>query len=205
LVDLWTYLVLALSLLSFGSWLSLLWYLPLIRRIAASYRESSAIVTHILDELDSRASFQDRKVADIGVRLDVLEERWLRVGWTSGPPSHQPLTDEYVRQAERAAVEYYRKPPTLRSEAAPRPSATTGKDLRLTRAEVAVLKSLVDRTLTAPEARGVLGSSREHAARIMKSLADKGLVVRSLAERPYVYELSDDGRGVITGRMRGEP
>jgi predicted transcriptional regulator len=65
--------------------------------------------------------------------------------------------------------------------------------------EALVMKSLVGRRMTAPEVRGVLGSSREHAARIMKSLADEGLVVRDTLKKPYTYELSDVGRDMVTG------
>jgi predicted transcriptional regulator len=63
-----------------------------------------------------------------------------------------------------------------------------------------VLKDLEDRRLTAPEVRGVLGSSREHAARMMKSLADRGLVIRDSTKRPYSYEISDVGRDVVAAQ-----
>ena len=39
-----------------------------------------------------------------------------------------------------------------------------------------------------------LQKSREHTARTMKDLFDAGLVRRNASSKPFVYELTDEGR-----------
>jgi predicted transcriptional regulator len=69
---------------------------------------------------------------------------------------------------------------------------------RPSRVETSVLESLLSKEMTSPEVRGLLGSSREHAARVMKSLTDNGLVMRETSKKPYVYQISDAGRDMVT-------
>jgi len=44
-----------------------------------------------------------------------------------------------------------------------------------------------------------LKKSREHTARVMKELFELGLVRRNVAHKPFVYQLTDEGRRFITG------
>lgn len=189
-----------LSVASLGSLVLFLFYLPTLRRAAKSYRDSSAIVSGMMEELNSRAATQDKRLADIQVKLEVLEERWLRSGWT--PTRASEDTDSHAGWLGRAPRSSGGEPgsPHLVSL----PTGLGGKvsaqqaGSKPTRVELFVLERLTSGRLTAPQVKEILGSSREHAARTMKSLADKGLVVRDLSKRPYSYELSDSGRGVVT-------
>jgi len=40
--------------------------------------------------------------------------------------------------------------------------------------------------------------SREHAARIMKTLYDKGWVLRDAEHKPFLYQLSEAGRSHVS-------
>jgi predicted ArsR family transcriptional regulator len=60
--------------------------------------------------------------------------------------------------------------------------------------EERALKLLNESPRTSVEIRDLTGLSREHAARIMKGLYDKGFVVRDDAHKPYHYQLTDEGR-----------
>jgi len=192
-----TYVTLALSLVGLGSLVLLLRYLSVLRQASSSYRESSGVVSDIVDELDSRAMLQDKRIADIQVKLDVLEERWLRSGLSSPRPNlSQPFTARYETEPEFTAIRPMRRPAGFDVN----PLEGIGKSgfqAKPTRAELLVLENLVNGRLTAPEVKAILSSSREHAARVMKSLADKGLVVRDLSKRPYSYEISDVGRDAV--------
>ncbi len=200
MLDLISIVALALAIASLGSLILLLRYLPTLRKAASSYEDSSSVISHVIGELDSRASMQDRRLADVQVKLDVLEERWLRSGWMS---SQAPR--EYVQQMTRYATSQ------TASASSPTPSElelqqmlsrNTSRLLRQnpkpSKVEILVLKRLVEGSLTAPNVKDILGSSREHAARVMKALTDKGLVVRDPSKRPYTYEISDIGRDMVT-------
>jgi hypothetical protein len=205
MTDVLVYVALGASILGLGSLVVLMRYLPVLRRASATYVDSSGVVSDMLKELNMRASFQDRRLADAQVKLDILEDRWLKYGWVAsqGPPSYTPpatrsssISPESEAQVTRRRLESIW--PTTKPEEENR--SLNMRDLAMpSRVEALVLRNLVGRRLTAPEVKGVLGSSREHAARIMKSLADRGFVVRDTSKKPYSYSLSDVGRDAVTG------
>jgi DNA-binding HxlR family transcriptional regulator len=57
---------------------------------------------------------------------------------------------------------------------------------------MAVLKALVEGPKTASQVSKILGKSREHTSRLLKSLTEQGLVQRG-STRPYVYSLTPRG------------
>ncbi len=60
--------------------------------------------------------------------------------------------------------------------------------------EKGLLKMLMVKPLTSREVRAAFGVSREHASRVLTDLFDRKLVVRNDAHKPFVYELTDEGR-----------
>lgn len=205
MVDVLVYIALGASFLSLGSLVVLTRYLPVLRRASTAYVDSSDVISGMMKELNVRASLQDRRLADAQVKLDVLEDRWLRTGWTpfQAPISYPPPAtnlDSMIRDSNNAVTRRRSGPVWSAARSKEDSESVHQNGLRMpSKVEVLVLKNLVGRRMTAPEVKGVLGSSREHAARIMKSLADKGLVVRDTSKKPYTYELSDVGRDVVTG------
>jgi len=175
-------------------------YLPTIRKAASSIRADSDVISHILEELDARAAVQDRRVADIQVRLDVLEDRWLRSGWisTNYPSRQVPVSNQGESGASVIQRDQVIRRPEPGIAAMERIVRSSARVTRPSKSELLVLGNLQSGQLTAPEVKTILGSSREHAARVMKALTDKGLVVRDLTKRPYTYELSESGRDYVT-------
>ena len=55
----------------------------------------------------------------------------------------------------------------------------------------AVLK---ERSRTSVEIKDRFDITREHAARVLKDLFERGLVIRNDSRKPFVYELTDEGR-----------
>ena len=60
--------------------------------------------------------------------------------------------------------------------------------------EKVLLEMLLEKPRTSVEIRERFGITREHAARVLKELFDKGIVVRNDSHKPFVYELTELGR-----------
>jgi CRP-like cAMP-binding protein len=186
---------------------SLARYLPSLRRASNAYKEASEVLSSMLEELNSRASLQDKRIVDAQVRLDVLEDRWLRGAWSvSSTPSYRSPGNwlskdvkEFNSSDDREMARSPTRLATVPSRGSERIPVSSSE--HPSKVDVLVLNQLLDRRLTAPEVKGILGSSREHAARVMKSLADRGLIVRDASKKPYTYQLSDLGRDIVTSDM----
>ncbi|WP_455285105.1 hypothetical protein [[Eubacterium] cellulosolvens] len=72
---------------------------------------------------------------------------------------------------------------------------------RLSPTERRVLELLVDRPKAGPEIGRLIMKSREHTARLMKSLFEQGFVERETHHQPYEYRLNDKVRDVVAERL----
>jgi len=72
---------------------------------------------------------------------------------------------------------------------------------RLSPTERSVLGLLVSGPKAAPEIGRLMAKSREHTARLMKSLFEQGFVERETDRQPYEYHLNDKVKGVLAGSM----
>jgi hypothetical protein len=61
-----------------------------------------------------------------------------------------------------------------------------------------ILQSLLEGSKTSPQIKDLIGKSREHAARLMKVLFERGYVVRNDLKRPFVYDITESGRRYLT-------
>jgi DNA-binding MarR family transcriptional regulator len=68
---------------------------------------------------------------------------------------------------------------------------------KLTPTERGVLELLADGGKAAPEIGRLVAKSREHTARLMKSLFEQGFVEREANRQPYEYRLNDKVREVL--------
>lgn len=75
---------------------------------------------------------------------------------------------------------------------------------RLTPTEKAVLELLVVGPREAPEIGRLAVKSREHTARLMKSLFEQGFVEREEDRQPYVYRLNDRVREAFSHTIQQE-
>lgn len=67
----------------------------------------------------------------------------------------------------------------------------------LTKTELRILQLLSSGPKSSREIRDTLKLSREHIARKLKTLYEKGYVVRYTDSKPYVYEISESGLSLI--------
>jgi hypothetical protein len=66
--------------------------------------------------------------------------------------------------------------------------------------EVEILKMLDERARTSVEIRHQFSVTREHSARLLKGLFDKGLVVRNDSHKPFVYDVTEAGRRYLASK-----
>ena len=76
-------------------------------------------------------------------------------------------------------------------------AAPTREDLEPT--ERVVLQLLMERPRTSIEIKTLVKKSREHSARLMKTLFERRLVSRADEKKPFVYELTEEGRRYLSG------
>jgi len=74
-----------------------------------------------------------------------------------------------------------------------RPVAREAEQGKLDDTEKAAVRLLSRRTMSTIEIKDALDRSREHTARLMKSLFERGLVRRDDSKKPFVYELTEEG------------
>ncbi len=156
------------------------------------YKQASQKITASTDlgrdlwqALNQRLKKQDERILDMMGRFEVIQsratERAIMPGWTPAPV---PAPSEPKRVSATEMV---------RSTA---PSLKTVTSLDPT--EKSVIKLLSERSRSSVEIKELVGKSREHTARLMKSLFDRGFVVRDDSKKPFVYELSEAGRRYLS-------
>lgn len=63
--------------------------------------------------------------------------------------------------------------------------------------EYKILDLLIRGSKTSREIEVSIGRSREHTARLMKKLYEKGYVVRDVSNKPYKYSITDIGKMIL--------
>ncbi|MEM2211564.1 MAG: helix-turn-helix domain-containing protein [Nitrososphaerales archaeon] len=174
-----------LSIIAVISVSILVYYLPRIKRVISEEKEAAEILKDILTELNNRFDAQERKIADQQIRLDLIEVKVNRLMKDS----------EYVKPSESISQELDIK--TAIKEIKQRleglmekPVVSQYKEKKdLTPTENEILKLLETGAMTPQQIRMKIGKSREHTARLMKKLFEKGYVRRVGNKKPYLYEL----------------
>jgi len=68
------------------------------------------------------------------------------------------------------------------------------KVVRLDETQLKVVGLLAENPKNTRQLTDIIGMSREHTARLMKVLFQAGLVTRNDTTKPFVYQLTDQGR-----------
>jgi biotin operon repressor len=166
----------------------------LLTRYARLVREgnrSTRLAKDVWDAMNSRLSIVDSRIIDLMARTEVLSSR---LG--GGHVTSREVED--VSQ-HRLASGSFVKSETRMDE--PKSGATVSWPSNLvekvTETETKVLQLLVEGSKSSAEVTGRIGKSREHVARLMKSLFERGLVVRNDSNKPYVYEITERGKSYV--------
>ncbi len=157
-------------------------------RLVQEADRSTRLAKDLWESMNARFSVIDTRIIDLMAKSEVLSSRLAGPQPTAPPTRAPPLGTVH----ETSPVQ------TLRSEVVMSPtSVTTSLPAERTDTEVRVLQMLAQGSKSSAEIKEGLGRSREHTARLMKGLFDRGLVARNDRNKPYVYEITEAGRSYI--------
>ncbi len=177
-----------LAVVGFSGFFVVLSFVLLVRyrQISQRISTSSDLGHDLWQALDSRLRKQDERILDMMGRFEVIQSRVV-----GKEPAKSFVTPVAV---EEAPVLREGRPPSA-PVIAPKTPAPHDQGDNIARV---VLRLLAERPRTSVEIKGLVGKSREHSARLMKNLFERGLVVRDDSKRPFVYQLTDDGRRYLS-------
>lgn len=144
--------------------------------------KSTRLAKDVWDSVNSRFSVTDARIIDLMAKTEVISSRM----GLSQPSARPPPTQAGTVQIN----------PATSSEAV-RVIASTVQRAEGTETEVKVLRLLAQGPRTSAQIKEDVGRSREHTARLMKTLFDRGLVVRNDRNKPYVYEITVSGKSYL--------
>lgn len=167
--------VIAASVVILGS------LLPRYSKLMREADKSTRLAKDVWDSVSSRFSVVDGRIIDLMAKTEVLSSR---VGGSF--PSYQQATPSKL-------------PSNINETSTKAGITTTGThvarvELEGTETEARVLRFLADGPKSSAQIKDEVGRSREHTARLMKALFDRGLVMRNARNKPYVYEITDSGK-----------
>jgi len=176
------------------------------RRVSQTINASSDMSHDLWMALEQRMKKQDERILDVMGRLEVIQSRMMAaaVAQTSPPipptplaPEPRPPGDEkpkdvtwpppVVQQGQQSASQTESRPESPESQPLPAPIA-------LDETQLAVLRLLGEGQKNTRQLTDALVKSREHTARLMKGLFERGFVGRNSSTKPFVYQLTDAGR-----------
>ncbi len=154
------------------------------RQASQKINASTDLGRDLWQALDQRMRKQDERILDVMGRMEVIQSRAME---RPSLPVSVPLPMPATREKEPVDAGVTRAPIT-------RVRAATSLD----ETETTVIRLLSERSRSSVEIKELVAKSREHTARLMKSLFDRGLVTRDDSKRPFVYQLTDAGRRYLS-------
>lgn len=154
-------------------------------RMVQEAEKSTRLAKDVWDSVNSRFSVVDARIIDLMVKSEVISSR-------------MGLSQSGVHPSQSSSIQ-----PTGMESNATKPVETTRAiaqavpRLEGTETESKVLRLLAQGPRTSAQIKEEVGRSREHTARLMKMLFDRGLVIRNDRNKPYVYEITDSGRSYV--------
>jgi CRP-like cAMP-binding protein len=153
-------------------------------RLVEEADKSTRLAKDVWDSMNSRFSVTDARIIDLMAKTEVMSSR---LGLPQATPQLRTIsvpTETIQSRVTRAAE-------------APKSIALAAPLGEGTETEGKVLRLLVEGPKTSAQIKEQVGKSREHTARLMKALFDRGLVVRNDRNKPYVYEITDSGKSHV--------
>lgn len=160
----------------------------LLSRYSKLVREADVanrLAKDVWDSVNSRFTVMDARIIDLMAKTEVFASR-------SG--AHQSAFLPRAVQTQAAPSPPVKASQAVSSKQVVRSSFEIGEN---TETEIKVLRFLAKGAKTSAQIKDEVGRSREHTARMMKMLFDRGLVVRNDRTKPYVYEITDIGKSYV--------
>jgi predicted transcriptional regulator len=153
------------------------------RRLVKEADESTRLAKDVWDSVNARFSVVDARLIDLMARTEVISSRM------------GPMQGTSQTRVSSASLDNASSPDMKRAE--PTKSAQVQTAVEGTETELRVLHFLAQGPRTSAQIKEEVGRSREHTARLMKALFDRGLVIRNDRNKPYVYEITESGKSYV--------
>jgi predicted transcriptional regulator len=173
-----------------------------IRKIIPKVHKNTSVINAITSEYARRMEKYDSAIADLRVRLDVIElqnQKHLltqQLHSTESTPSvtlvdasHDPSHD----QSQHPSFHAYHRSKRVEPLREISGDVSDSNDVQNGTAEY-VLKLLDGRSMTSKEVQHAIGRSREHTSRLMKRLCEYGFITRDSNNKPFTYALAEAGQ-----------
>ncbi len=138
-------------------------------------KEEYSLLKAILTEFKHRIDEQNKKISEIMVKVDLIENR-----------IEKPSTKK-----EEAKVSSIQE--KIESDTEKKVNA----NLNLSDIELNILKFISTGPKSSKEVQVTINKSREHTARLLKNLYTKNLLKRESQGKFFVYSLSEQGKKII--------
>ena len=173
-----------------------------IGKIIPKVHKNTSVINAITSEYARRMEKYDSAIADLRVRLDVIElqnQKHLltqQLHSTESTPSvtlvdasHDPSHD----QSQHPSFHAYHRPKREEPLREISGDVSDPNDVQNGTAGY-VLKLLDGRSMTSKEVQHAIGRSREHTSRLMKRLCEYGFITRDSNNKPFTYALAEAGQ-----------
>ncbi|MDG6949785.1 MAG: winged helix-turn-helix transcriptional regulator [Nitrososphaerota archaeon] len=186
------------------------------RQVSQRINASSDLGHDLWSSLEQRLKKQDERILDLMGRVEVIQARAMASSITqtssrvslpssgsssvvSSPVKSSVVTDSsppMQRPAQEASQsESHQSQESQLSSLSLGPSGVVVLDAT----QVAALRALSESPRNTRQLTDFIQKSREHTARLMKQLFEAGLVERDNTSKPFVYQLTDEGRRRLSG------
>ena len=189
-----------------------------------SYREARQMLSAIVGSLSKRVEESEKLTRELSEHLQVLSVNEIRLGVDAQTAEKERLLSfmqdwmgnvkrvvervnelqKNIRSVEQEVREMHANierlsVPVQRAAATGAPVGVVTEDTlgRLSPTEKGVLRILAAGPKAAPEIGRLVSKSREHTARLMKTLFEQGFVEREANRQPYEYRLNDKVREAL--------
>jgi winged helix DNA-binding protein len=155
------------------------------RQLVKEADTSSRLAKDVWDSVASRFSVVDTRIIDLMAKTEVLSSR----------SAHSHVTSQQRTSSATGWVDGVVGPTKAHEsvKVVVSPVVLEGTDT-----EAKVLRLLAKGPRTSAQIKDEVSRSREHTARLMKGLFERGLVVRNDRNKPYVYEITESGKTYVT-------
>jgi predicted transcriptional regulator len=159
------------------------------RRLVSDQTKSGELAKSLWESMSARLATQDARIVDLMARFEVYSVR--RTATSAPVSAHDPGVKVAVSQELTSQI------PT--SQVLSQPRVQSGQATRTTNnTEATILRSLLEGPRTSNSIRQVIQVTREHNARLLKGLYNRGLVMRNDQHKPFVYEITEAGKTYLS-------
>jgi DNA-binding MarR family transcriptional regulator len=158
------------------------------RQASEGVNASSELNHELWRALEARLKKQDERIVELMGKVEVLQVR---------AALEKPLMQQHASQTSQ--ISQQSQPAQSTQPPKPAPELRIQQQIleMMDPTEKAALRFLERGAKSTREITQMLDRSREHTARLMKGMYDKGLVERDESAKPFVYKLTDKGRSLV--------